>query len=197
MNRNLLAAYLFQKGDLPLDGIGVLRMNTNLPAYDVTTNSILSPQYALELDTAGELSRQPLLRFISHEIAITEEEAFGAYSGFIKRMKDEIHDSNSYTWKGLGVFKKGDPIAFDADKIDYLLAEPITAHRIMTQQKKETNEVPKELSASTVAAVETEEPVAYVDPFATAEKRETWWIGALILFLAGSLLVVMRHMGIW
>ncbi len=188
---------MFEKGELPLQDIGMLQFAEVKPAYDVTINAITAPGYVLKFDPAAKFSAQPLMRYICRTLELSEEDAFEEYMTFIQAIKSKLQKDGAYSWKGIGEFNQGDKIGFIPEETDYLAPEPVVAQRLMSHQRTVSEMAADQEPETTFVANDDGAAVVYDDPFASTRQKERWWIGVVILFVIGSLLIAMREMGVW
>lgn len=204
MNSDLLTTYLFQQGELPLKGIGVLRMQEQAPEYDVTTNAIAAPHYSLLLDTTEkDPSLQSLMRFCGRAGGQMEDEVFEAYETFIKQLRVQAAQPDGFAWMGLGTFTETDKLNFFPEDVNYLAADAVTASRLSVIQKQAvgTAEIaPLFANGNKNGQLADGENEPYDNPFendvaAVGEFR--WLIGAGILLIAAISLIALRLSGSW
>jgi hypothetical protein len=75
----LLNEFLLSHQELPLDGVGVIRVASQPAQYDVAERAFVPPTAALsfeQLTADNSISMQPLVRFVAQQLQSTEEEAF-------------------------------------------------------------------------------------------------------------------------
>lgn len=173
----LIASYLFQTKNCPLDGLGNLRILPTATISDFSNKLIYPPTPVIQLDSK-EGDASSLIGYIASSTGKSIPQAEDAYRSFCRMLRDETANNGSFNWTGVGKFQTDQsgsvrflpvelPVSFSQPVPAIRVIHPEATHHVLVGDKETTN----------VAMAEyfSEKPVV----------RDRWWIWAIVLALAG------------
>ena len=178
-----LYRYLVLSGNLPLPGIGIIRVEKNSSLYDVAGKAFTGPRYAFHLEEAEVIPSPCLLSFVSRELQVPDEEAAEQVNHFSNDIKQEIGFQKMALWQGVGIFRK---------KLDgHIALEPVMAGMEGVAPVKAEKVFHENVSHSMLVG-DTETTSGEMAEFFNAQggKRDFAWITALILLGISLLFLV-------
>lgn len=178
----LIASYLFQHKTCPLPGIGSLSLSTSSAAPDFSNKIINAPTSSIGL-IPDEADAAPFLAYIALQTNSDHYEASSALDHFCDGLKTEVKARSAAKLEGIGdlvVDSNGD-ISFVAQELPKDFVQPVTAERVMRPQA-EHNILVGDKETTNIEMTE------YFN--VEKEKKDLWWIWAIILAVAGLVFVL-------
>jgi hypothetical protein len=180
----LLNEFLLSHHELPLDGVGVLRVASQPAQYDVTERAFMPPAAALSFEplaTDDSVSMQPLVRFVAQQMQQSEEEACENVMQWQKETSLQLQQGEAVAIGIFGTLQQQDgQIVFSPATLQTGF-EPIAAERVIRESA---------VHQMLVGDVETNstEMEAYYDQQEKATDR--WWLLPVIVAVVAIALIV-------
>lgn len=179
----LIASYLFQHKSCPLPGIGKLSLSGAGAQADFTNKIINAPVASIVL-IPGETDSAAFLSFVAGQTNSDQYEAASALDHFCDGLKQSMTTHSGAKLAGVGNFTvsgNGD-INFVPFELPKDLVQPVKAERVLRPQSEHNILVgDKETTNTLMTEYFNEEE----------EKKDRWWVWAIVLFITGSVLLLL------
>lgn len=180
--QKLLASYLFQTKSCSLPGLGTLLVNQSGVTGDFSNKRIEAPKQALSF-VETESDQSGLIDYLCATWGAAAADVSATLIRFCEDLKGQIFSGKPVSFLHVGSFSVdgSGKIKFESDELPPAYCQPVIAervvhpdaeHQILVGDKETTNTVMTEmLSPKTLT-------------------KDRWWIWAIILGVAGLLLLV-------
>lgn len=181
-----IATFLFHHNKLPLPGIGTLTMHHKGATGDFTSKSIAAPVASIGFEKT-ESDTSALLDYLSGNNSSERDSARRSLEDLCTKLKLDLAAQKQYEMPGIGILyadSNGDihfteqalPVSFLQPVYAERVIHPNDEHQILVGDKEKTNTQMTEMLAP------------------KEEKRENWWIWAIVLSLI-AITAIMLYFG--
>ncbi len=181
----VLNSYLFQHKSISIPGLGTIFLEREAAINDAINKNFLPPLYHFRFDKYFDAPDKDFFSYLAAEKNIPDYEAIKWYSEFSYDLRNKIRLDENVAWDEVGVLKKDDTgnIIFEPAEKNPVFLKPVGAniiirkdaqHNLLIGDKEVTNTEASEL----------------INPYEEVAKKPTWWIYALIIAVAASLVLV-------
>lgn len=180
----LITAFLIQKGECELAGIGKFSLQRKCAVSDVAEKKILPPEYEVVFSENGHSFSENLYAYIANKKNLSEEEAHDLLNRWSFESKAAVARGESITFPSLGFFSKIDDKPLFSNEHSNLFA-PVTAERVIHE-----NDSHKVL----VGDKETDSTAMSELLYQEETRERKWWVAALILFIVGLAILLFYYL---
>lgn len=180
----LLNEFLLSHHELPLDGVGVLRVASQPAQYDVTVRAFVPPAAVMTFEPLAaddSVSLQPLVRFVAQHQQLAEEDAYETVMQWQQQMLQQLQQGEAVAIGSFGSLQQhNNELHFTPAQMQPGFAS-IAAERVIREGA---------VHQMVVGDVETtsSEMEAYYDQQEKATDR--WWLLPLIVAAVAIALIV-------
>jgi len=178
-----IAGFLFQHKNCPLPGVGTLQMQHTAAVGDFTNKTIAAPRASISFVNT-DTDPSALLNYLAATTGGTTYEVKEGLDHFCDKIKSDLQAQQQVELPGIGVFyaDASGKINFTEDALPESFVQPVYAervihpneeHHILVGDKESTNTLMTEMLAP------------------KEERRENWWIWALVLGLVAVTLILL------
>ncbi|MFL9482653.1 hypothetical protein ACI6Q2_07715 [Chitinophagaceae bacterium LWZ2-11] len=190
----LVYKYLVLRKKVSIAGVGHFNMHALSARLNSVERMVYSPQAAIDFteDSNEVLSDKNFYQYLSHELNIDEWEAISRYQQFSADLKKQIETNGSVDLPGIGSLQKAynnqSGFHFVPERNTYKALNDIyLGETIPGNTVHEPVHIPEEVVYNTgEALIVTEESEDdKVEKIVPAEKKDYWWVYAIILAIMG------------
>lgn len=174
---DLITSYLLNKGHLSLKGIGTFQLKSIPARLDFPNRLLHAPQTELEFSVLSS-GDEGFIEWLQGKLQISAEKIKQQLDIFLQQFHQQISNSNSVEWKGIGSFIKTENNVLQFQPLfEIFTGDPVKAERIIRKDAEHVVRVGEDEKTSK----EMEELLSV----RSKRKIQMWWIAALVLFLLG------------
>jgi hypothetical protein len=182
-----LNSYLYQHKSISIPGLGTIYMESLPASIDSSSKNILPPLYYFRFDKYFDAPDKEFFSYLASEKNMADYEAIRWYNEFSFELREKINLHRSLTWDGVGELKKDDEgnIQFDSSLGNPFFLQPIPARKVIHPDARHV-----------LLVGDTErtnfEMNQWLQHEAETEKKDRWWLYALILGAVAILIMVIH-----
>lgn len=182
--------FLAKNKSLPLPGIGQIEMVTEPAKLDFINKTIYPPKESAGFvpapadilssaetqETNKTVFQNNFLPFLAYRLNISESEAHKAFEQYLSQIKSSLEHQQSFTLPGIGILQKeNDGLKLNNNFSSDKYFEPLHVEQVI-----------RENTSHTIRVGEDEKTSEQMQEFLNrTEKKENWWIAAIILAVLG------------
>jgi nucleoid DNA-binding protein len=187
MVQSHIAAYLFQLNRISLPGLGSFSVIASPAVPDFSGKIIKAPVTAINFSSnAAEANADDFLQYIAKRAGVSYQQATEQYHHWYSGVQQQLAQGNKVQLAGIGTLsQQNDEIVFGQSPLPPEFFPTVPAERVVHPEAQHTMLVGDKETTN----VQMTEYFA-----ATPDKKDRWWIGALLLALLGSGIILFQLM---
>lgn len=178
-----IASFLFQHKSCPLPGVGTLQMQHTGAVGDFTSKTIAAPRPGIRF-VHTDTDPSALLDYLAATTGGNKYEVTEGLDHFCDKMKSDLEAHQQVELPGIGVFyaDASGKINFTEEALPESFVQPVYAERVIH---------PNEEHQILVGDKETTNTIMTGMLAQKEERRQNWWIWALVLGLVAVTLIML------
>lgn len=177
-----LRKYLILNQELPIPGIGTLRLERQPASIDFANRQILPPAYQIGFSDGPVQPSRRLYAWLAQGLGVSERDAVVRYNDFVFELKERLNRGEKLEWSGIGQLNKGlGGVWHFQPEVDRIVeGEPVHADKVIRDKASHVVRVGEDERTS-------DEMREYLQ--SSPQGRNITWAVALILLLISFILL--------
>lgn len=135
--------YLALTNQLPLVGVGTIRVRNIAAQLDIAARVIASPRQEFYFEQSDQVDAQDFLNWLSSRDNLPVSVVHEQYAIVINHLNSQKVECDDLTWKGIGGWKRDadNTLRFTASNEPYTIAVPVRAEKVIRENTSHTVQV--------------------------------------------------------